>query len=75
MSDRLTSICLPGKSVGVADYGLRTVPEMIAFIRARAVAMKAEAEAILNASDNSFRVDTYVGIHARRGLKILQQPS
>jgi hypothetical protein len=74
MSERMTSITLPGRptGAGLADWGRRAVPEMIAQIRAKAAHDKAEAEAILAASDEDFRVDTYTGVHVQRNREVLQ---
>jgi len=75
MADRMTSIQLPGTSgnSALADYGRKTVPEMVELIRARAQAMKAEAEAILAAADTDFRVATYVGVYVQRDYVLLQR--
>lgn len=74
MSDRMTDIALPGMwGAGWAEYGRKTVPEMVAEIRRFAADQKAAAEAILAASDDDFRVVTYVGVHARRKSEILQE--
>ncbi len=73
MSDRFTSVHLPGIfGSGVADWGRRTVPEMIAQLRSKAEHDKAIAEAILSASDDQFHVETYVGVHRRRDRSVMQ---
>ena len=72
MAERMTLINLPGKSVGIANYGRRDVAEMLSMIRRHAVQMKEEAEAILAARDEDFRIETYVGIHRRRNIEIIQ---
>ena len=73
MSERMTAIDLPGVwDSGVADYGLKTVPEMLALLRSRAKHMKETAEAILTAKDTDFTVQTYVGAHVQRNRKVLQ---
>jgi hypothetical protein len=73
MSERLTSIHLPGRfGSGYADWGRKTVPEMVAAIRDRAELMKRDAEAILAAKDSDFHVCTYRGVHVRRDLVVLQ---
>jgi hypothetical protein len=73
MSERMTAINLPGRfGSGWAEWGRKTVPEMIAAIRDRAELMKRDAEAILAAKDSDFYVCTYRGVHVRRDLEVLQ---
>jgi hypothetical protein len=73
MSERMTAINLPGRfGSGYADWGRKTVPEMIALLRERAELMKRDAEAILAAKDSDFYVCTYRGVHVRRDLEVLQ---
>ena len=73
MSERMTAISLPGVwNAGVADWGRKSVPEMIALLRSHAATMRATADAILAAGDDDFRVETYVGPHAQRDRTILQ---
>lgn len=73
MSDRMTSIHLPGHmGAGIADYGLQSAPTMIAKLREYAKHAKAQAEMILAASDADFRIETYLGPYARRDTKIIQ---
>lgn len=74
MSERMTAIFLPGEyGSGLADRGRKTVPEMIATLRAYAAQQKAAYEAILAASDDDFRVETYVGVHVQRERVIWQK--
>jgi hypothetical protein len=76
MSDRMTSIRLPGTfGSGVADHGRRTVPEMIKIIRRKAEHDRIIANAILAAPDGEFLVETYEGIHVRRNKVVLQDPA
>lgn len=73
MSERMTGIHLPGLfGAGFADYGRKTVPEMIAQLRAKAEQEKRDAEAILAAADDDFRVTTYVGHLVQRNREVLQ---
>ena len=74
MSERMTAIDLPGTwGGGIADYGRKTVPEMIALLRSHATANRTQAEAILAANDEDFRVQTYIGERVRRDRIILQE--
>lgn len=75
MSDRLTSIHLPGVSgdAGYADYGRKTVAEMLILIRKHAQRAKANAEAVLAAADEDFTVATYIGVHRQRDYTVLQR--
>lgn len=69
----MTSIHLPGVSGGgYADYGRKTVPEMIKLIRDHAEEMQKQAQAILEAKDDDFHIDTYLGVYARRNRVVLQ---
>lgn len=70
----MTGITLPGHSgSGFQDYGRKTVPEMIAALRRIAEHQKAEAEAILAASDDDFRVSTYIGSLVERNREVMQE--
>jgi hypothetical protein len=74
MSDRMTSIKLPCRfGCSVADWGMKSIPEMLELIRSYAKQNKAEAEAILAATDDQFRVETYVGVHVMRNREIIQE--
>lgn len=74
MSRRLTEINLPGVwGAGIGDWGLKSVPEMIAELRRYAAEEKARAEAILAAADSDFRVVTFLGAHKRAALDVLQE--
>ena len=73
MSERMTSIELPGHyGAGMADYGRKTVAEMVKLIREHAELMKHDAEAILKAKDREFYVCTHLGVYVRRNLVVLQ---
>ena len=73
MSERMTSIDLPGHfGAGIADWGRKTIPEMIALVRDHAALAKRDAEAILAAKDSDFYICTYRGVYARRDLMVLQ---
>jgi hypothetical protein len=73
VSDRMTSVCLPGIfGSGIADWGKKTVPEMIAMLRKYAEHERAVAEAILAASDDQFLVETYTGVYVMRNKVVLQ---
>ena len=74
MSERMTSIALPGRlGSGYADYGRKSIAEMVALIRDRAALMKRDAEAILAAKDADFYVCTYRGIYVQRDRVVLQE--
>lgn len=74
MSDRYTSIDLPGFSqgYGVARLGRRLHVEMVREIKDKAERDKAAAEAILSASPESFRVLTFVGLHAMNNVEVVK---
>ena len=74
MSERVTTICLPGSSdPGWANYGRKTVPEMIEEFRSHARYMRDRAEEILSAQDADFQVETHLGLHVRRNIEVLQR--
>lgn len=68
MSDRMTSITLPGAGMGngLADWGRLTPEEMIKQLREKAGRDLKVAQEILMAKDGDFCVETYLGPHARR---------
>ena len=74
MSDRMTSIHLPGtpNGAGYADWGRKTPKEMIATIRAHAAYQKEWADAVLAAPDEAFQVETYVGVHVKKNREVIQ---
>ena len=55
-----------------AEYGQKTVLEMVAKIRERARKDIADAQAILAAADEDFTVSTYIGVHVQRKRVVLQ---
>lgn len=74
MSERLTAIHLPGVwDSGIADYGRKSVEDMVEQIRKRALHMRATSNAILEAPNDAFMVETYVGVYARKNRDILQR--
>ena len=75
MGERMTSVHLPGMrhGAGVAEYGRKTPAEMVAMLRKYAEANKAEAEQILAATDEEFRVETYTGVWVQRNREVLQE--
>ena len=76
MSERLTAIELRStRDAGLAEWGLKTAPEMISLYRAYAEKMKRDAEIILAASDDDFRVQTYLGPHSQRNRVVIQEGS
>ncbi len=75
MSEILTRIRLPGKRHGgFMDRGRHTAAAMIATMRRHAEYQKAEAEAVLSASDTDFRVDVVRGSCVQRVIEVLQTP-
>jgi hypothetical protein len=71
----MTSVHLPGmrQGAGIQDYGRKEPSEMIAMIKGYAQLRKEEAEAILQADDADFRVETYIGSWAQKKREIVQQ--
>lgn len=74
MSERMTAIHLLGTTrPGIADWGMKTAPEMIEQYRSYARNLLEEAQAVLAASDEEFMVESYRGPWAMRDRKIIQQ--
>jgi len=77
MSERMTSIELPGQFVdlvgGLAVHGRETVEQMIVQLRASAARQLAAVQAVLDAPDDAFRVETYRGPFAQRDREVLQE--
>ena len=74
-SERMTSINLPGTGSwcgGFADWGIIPPAQMIKEHRARAVALKRDAEAVIAAADDDFKIATYRGVYVKRDYKVIQ---
>ena len=76
MSDRMTSIILPGLNggQGLSDYGRVSVEQMIKLYKDNAAYNLKAAQKILNAKDEDFLVTTYIGKYVQRNREIIQQP-
>ncbi len=75
MSARMTGISLPSNKVagpGLAEWGRKTPAEMIARYRQWAQHQLDEAQAVLNAADDDFHVDTYRGVYVQHDREVLQ---
>jgi hypothetical protein len=72
MSDKMTSIRLPHMDGGIAEYGhAYTRAEMIKVYRDHAMYEKRRAEMILEAKDEEFIVEQYVGKIVERNKRRL----
>lgn len=71
MSDRYTTITLGAN--GFSLHGRTDVSTAISAIRRAASADLANAQAVLNASDDDFRIYTHTGIHRVRNIEVLQE--
>lgn len=71
MVDRMTSVRLrsPEWNNGWAEWGRKTRQEMIAIYRKRAERDLANAQAILDADDADFLVQTYLGHNVQHKLE------
>lgn len=71
----MTSVHLPGmrNGAGYAVYGRSSAEEMIATIRTHAQSQFDEAKEILAASDEEFRVETYLGSWVQRNKEVIQE--
>lgn len=56
-----------------AEWGRKTPAEMIERYRQYARHQLAEAQAVLAATDEDFRVETYTGVHVQRNREVLQE--
>lgn len=73
MAERITSIHLRGSThSGMAESGRKSAEEMIRELRDFARRQKQAAEEVLTASDEDFRVETYVGVFRQRNKEIIQ---
>ena len=72
MGERMTTIQIDG-SIGYSDYGRRSAEEMIEVYRSIARRKKAEAEAVLSARNEDFRIETHTGVHVRRNVEVIQE--
>lgn len=74
MSERLTTIQLPGEfGCGLADWGRKTVPEMLATIRRSAAHDMERAKKIIDAADDDFRIYTHTCVYVERNVEVLQE--
>lgn len=74
MTEKLTQIHLPGSlASGQADWGEKTVAEMIAQYRANAATWLKDAQDVLAAADADFRVTVVRGSIVQHPVKTLQQ--
>lgn len=74
MSDKFTAIALRGAGDGGwAEWGDKTVPEMIAIFREYHKHRLEVAQRILAAADDEFYIHSYVGMHVQRNRKVLQE--
>lgn len=74
MSERMTGIHLPslGMGSGWQEYGRKTRAEMIYRFRRNAQIQLEEAQRILDAADEEFVVETYLGPIAMRNREPVQ---
>lgn len=74
MSRKLTEIMLPGAkpSVGLGEWDEQTAETMVAKLRAYAVHLRAQAEAVEAAADDDFKIHVISGSIARRHVRSIQ---
>lgn len=73
MSERLTSISLPGSdAAGWVERGRVPAGDMIATYRNLAARQLREAREVLDAPDDAFRITTQRGIVVQRDRQIIQ---
>jgi hypothetical protein len=70
MSEIMTDIGLPGAG-GIMEYGRKTRAEMVALFREKAAHDKADAERVLAAADDEFKVRVVRGIHVQHLIERL----
>lgn len=75
MAERMTDIGLPGLPMGrgYMEYGRKSAEHMIAKLRRIARNDLRAAQAILDAPDEAFRVETFTGIHVQRNREVIQE--
>ncbi len=73
MSERMTSVELPGAHRGFADYGRCDPAELIEALREQAKAGLVAAQAVLDAADEDFRVATFRGPICQRAREVLRE--
>lgn len=74
MSERITSISVPGLShgSGLAEWGRVSVPDMIKAIRDYSARLRTQADAIDACKDEDFIIETYIGPYAMKNREVLQ---
>jgi hypothetical protein len=75
MSEKLTTIELPGQSVwsGLSDWGEKSADEMISNARQYAKRLRDQADRIDAATDDEFVVFIHRGVHVRRYIRHVQK--
>lgn len=75
MSEKLTRIRLPGSNDfrGLQNWGEKTAAEMVDYARKYAARLRAEAEAIENASDAAFQIDVVRGPYVQHLVREVQK--
>lgn len=73
MSERRTTITLPGSPAGYSMRGTFTVQEAVEDLRKFYQRQLKEAQEVLAAADAEFRVVQHDNLHAWRRLKVLQE--
>lgn len=76
MAERMTTASLPGRpGAGIMLYGLRDPAHVIAEAKRHAAHQLAQAQAVLDAPDAAFLVETHTGVHVTRNRRVLQEPA
>ncbi len=73
MSEQETAISLPGGRWGLAWGGRQTAEFMIAEYRKYAQYQYDKAKAVLEAPDEAFHIETYLGPFAQKRREIIQE--
>lgn len=75
MTERMTQIHLPNSTAGIAEWGEQSADTMIRKMREYAAYLRAEAEAVENAADHEFQIQSYTGVHVQRKRREIQLSS
>lgn len=77
MSDKLTSIVVPGQTMGTGwmEWGEKSVEEMISAYRAHADYMRNVVKVIDETEDADFFIKVVKGPYKQDLVKVLQEPS
>lgn len=76
MGRRMTDIHLPGRNgLALGEWDEQPADVMIKKLREYAAHLRAQAEAVENAADHEFQIQSHTGVHVQRNRREIQLSS